>query len=104
MIFAGIYFAAKSGRMCAETIVKNSQQGARMIDEADLMEHLREWDGNWLGTLFLFCSTFLVSVWVGSGPGTHRSSVKSVLHEFFVSIIRPNIVPDSPISIQLFNH
>ena len=43
----GIYFAAKSGRMCAETIVKNSQQGSRMIDEADLMEHLREWDGNW---------------------------------------------------------
>ena len=27
--------------MCAETIVKNSKQGARMIDEADLMEHLR---------------------------------------------------------------
>ena len=43
----GIYFTAKSGRMCAETIVKNSQQGSRMIDEADLMEHLREWDGNW---------------------------------------------------------
>lgn len=30
----GIYFAAKSGRMCAETIVKNSKQGVRMIDEA----------------------------------------------------------------------
>ena len=54
MFFTGIYFAAKSGRMCAETIVKNSQQGARMIDEADLMEHLREWDGNWLGTHVLF--------------------------------------------------
>ena len=59
MFFTGIYFAAKSGRMCAETIVKNSQQGACMIDEADLMEHLREWDGNWLGTnvlFLLFCS------------------------------------------------
>lgn len=43
----GIYFAAKSGRMCAETIVKNSKQGVRMIDEADLMEHLREWDGKY---------------------------------------------------------
>eukprot|EP00435_Cladocopium_sp_Y103_P020388 s3188_g5.t1 len=43
----GIYFAAKSGRMCAETIVKNSKQGSRMIDEADLMEHLREWDGKY---------------------------------------------------------
>ena len=29
----GIYFAAKSGRMCAKTIIKNSKQGARMIDE-----------------------------------------------------------------------
>ena len=27
----GIYFAAKSGRMCAETIVKNSMQGG-MVD------------------------------------------------------------------------
>ena len=43
----GIYFAAKSGRMCAETIAKNSKQGSRMIDEADLMEHLREWDGKY---------------------------------------------------------
>ncbi|CAL1157872.1 unnamed protein product [Cladocopium goreaui] len=43
----GIYFAAKSGRMCAKTIVKNSKQGVRMIDEADLMEHLREWDGKY---------------------------------------------------------
>ena len=43
----GIYFAAKSGRMCAETIVKNSQQGVRMIDEADLMEHIREWDSKY---------------------------------------------------------
>ena len=71
MFLTGIYFAAKSGRMCAETIVKNSQQGARMIDEADLMEHLREWDGNWLGTnvlFLLFCSwkvfffTFLLDI------------------------------------------
>ncbi|CAE7238899.1 CHLP [Symbiodinium natans] len=43
----GIYFAAKSGRMCAETIVKNSKNGVRMIDEADLMEHIREWDSKY---------------------------------------------------------
>ena len=43
----GIYFAAKSGRMCAETIVKNSKSGVRMIDEADLMEHIREWDSKY---------------------------------------------------------
>ena len=57
----GIYFAAKSGRMCAETIVKNSKQGSRMIDEADLMEHLREWDGNLVcfETCFPWCFVYL---------------------------------------------
>merc|ERR550537_1371677 len=43
----GIYFAAKSGRMCAETIVKASKNGTRMIDKADLMQHIREWDGKY---------------------------------------------------------
>eukprot|EP00931_Biecheleriopsis_adriatica_P048229 TRINITY_DN2786_c0_g1_i2.p1 TRINITY_DN2786_c0_g1~~TRINITY_DN2786_c0_g1_i2.p1 ORF type:complete len:543 (-),score=161.03 TRINITY_DN2786_c0_g1_i2:179-1807(-) len=43
----GIYFAAKSGRMCAETIVKASEGGKRMIDQADLMQHIREWDGKY---------------------------------------------------------
>mmetsp|Transcript_39304 Transcript_39304/g.87860 ORF Transcript_39304/g.87860 Transcript_39304/m.87860 type:complete len:515 (-) Transcript_39304:53-1597(-) len=46
----GIYFAAKSGRMCAETIVKSSKSGVRMIDEADLMEHIREWDAKYGAT------------------------------------------------------
>ena len=48
----GIYFAAKSGRMCADTTVENSKQGSRMIDGADLMEYLREWDGNLVKGLF----------------------------------------------------
>jgi geranylgeranyl diphosphate/geranylgeranyl-bacteriochlorophyllide a reductase len=43
----GIYFAAKSGRMCAERIVTNSEGGTRMIDQADLMEYIREWDGKY---------------------------------------------------------
>ena len=57
----GIYFAAKSGRMCAETIVKNSKQGSGMIDEADLMEHLREWDGNFVcfEKCFPWCFVYL---------------------------------------------
>lgn len=32
----------------ATSEVKSSKQGVRMIDQADLMEHLREWDGKWL--------------------------------------------------------
>merc|ERR1719226_306549 len=40
----GIYFAAKSGRMCAEAIVDKSAQGARMIGERDLRVYLNKWD------------------------------------------------------------
>ena len=40
----GIYFAAKSGRMCAETIVEASQGGQKMPTEQDLRQYLRRWD------------------------------------------------------------
>ena len=40
----GIYFAAKSGRMCAETIVEISNAGARIPTEADLKLYLKRWD------------------------------------------------------------
>ncbi|MEM8602503.1 MAG: geranylgeranyl reductase [Cyanobacteria bacterium P01_H01_bin.121] len=40
----GIYFAAKSGRMCAETIVEVSNNGQRIPSEADLKLYLQRWD------------------------------------------------------------
>ncbi len=40
----GIYFAAKSARMCAETIVAASNNGQRVPTEADLKVYLKEWD------------------------------------------------------------
>jgi geranylgeranyl reductase len=40
----GIYFAAKSGRMCAETIVEFSNKGARIPTEDDLKVYLKRWD------------------------------------------------------------
>ncbi|KKI98732.1 geranylgeranyl reductase [Prochlorothrix hollandica] len=40
----GIYFAAKSGRMCAETIVEMSEQGAKVPSERDLKVYLKRWD------------------------------------------------------------
>jgi len=40
----GIYFAAKSARMCAETIVEFSQKGDRVPTEADLKVYLKRWD------------------------------------------------------------
>jgi geranylgeranyl reductase len=40
----GIYFAAKSGRMCAETIVEYSNNGQRVPTEDELKVYLKRWD------------------------------------------------------------
>lgn len=40
----GIYFAAKSGRMCAETIVELTNSGARIPTEDDLKVYIKRWD------------------------------------------------------------
>ncbi len=40
----GIYFAAKSGRMCAEAIVEAANGGARIPTERDLKVYLNRWD------------------------------------------------------------
>jgi geranylgeranyl diphosphate/geranylgeranyl-bacteriochlorophyllide a reductase len=40
----GIYFAAKSGRMCAEQIVESSSSGSRIPTEQDLKKYLKKWD------------------------------------------------------------
>ncbi|GAV64075.1 Pyr_redox_2 domain-containing protein [Cephalotus follicularis] len=61
----GIYFAAKSGRMCGEAIVKASQGGDCMVNECDLMRgYLREWDNKYLST-FRFLD-LLQNVFYGS--------------------------------------
>lgn len=40
----GIYFAAKSARMCAETIVEASNNGQRVPTERELKGYLKRWD------------------------------------------------------------
>ncbi len=40
----GIYFAAKSGRMCAEEIVEASNKGKKIPSEQDLKKYLKKWD------------------------------------------------------------
>ena len=40
----GIYFAAKSGRMCAEQIVEDSKRGEIIPSENDLKKYLQKWD------------------------------------------------------------
>ena len=40
----GIYFAAKSARMCAETLVETTNGGQRIPTEGDLKLYLKRWD------------------------------------------------------------
>eukprot|EP00929_Paragymnodinium_shiwhaense_P022023 TRINITY_DN1419_c0_g4_i1.p1 TRINITY_DN1419_c0_g4~~TRINITY_DN1419_c0_g4_i1.p1 ORF type:complete len:562 (+),score=173.47 TRINITY_DN1419_c0_g4_i1:66-1688(+) len=49
----GIYFAAKSGRMVAEMIAYRSENGARMVTQSDLEDHLAQWDANYGPTYFV---------------------------------------------------
>ncbi|KAF7121023.1 hypothetical protein RHSIM_Rhsim13G0167100 [Rhododendron simsii] len=64
----GIYFAAKSGRLCGEAIVKASEGGERMIEEEDLKrEYLKVWDANYI-TTFRFLD-LLQRVFYGSNAG-----------------------------------
>ncbi|KAF3443984.1 hypothetical protein FNV43_RR13674 [Rhamnella rubrinervis] len=61
----GIYFAAKSGRMCGEAIVRASDGGDRMIGERDLRrEYLKEWDAMYVN-MFRFLD-LLQNVFYGS--------------------------------------
>ncbi|XP_074294994.1 uncharacterized protein LOC141622874 [Silene latifolia] len=61
----GIYFAAKSGRMCGKAIVEASEGGTRMVNEADLKrEYLRKWDAEFK-TTFRFLD-LLQKVFYGS--------------------------------------
>ena len=49
----GIYFAAKSGRMCAEMIVARSENGAKVPTEADLKAYIKKWDKEYGITYFV---------------------------------------------------
>lgn len=64
----GIYFAAKSGRVCGNAVVKASEGGDKMIDEGDLRrEYLKEWDAKYVNT-FRFLD-LLQRVFYGSNAG-----------------------------------
>ncbi|XP_073147131.1 geranylgeranyl diphosphate reductase, chloroplastic-like [Henckelia pumila] len=63
----GIYFAAKSGRMCAEAIVKGSENGKRMIGESDLRVYLQKWDKTYWPTYKVL--DLLQKVFYRSNPG-----------------------------------
>lgn len=48
----GIYFAAKSGRMCAEVIVERSGNGQKVPTEKDLKDFMKKWNKEY-GTTYL---------------------------------------------------
>merc|ERR1712060_560060 len=49
----GIYFAAKSGRMCAQSVVERSESGTRMIDDRDLYDYINKFDAKYGPTYFV---------------------------------------------------
>ncbi|KAL3814774.1 hypothetical protein ACJIZ3_016042 [Penstemon smallii] len=64
----GIYFAAKSGRMCGEAIVRASENGEKTIGEGDLKrEYLKKWDNEYFCT-FKFLD-MLQRIFYGSNAG-----------------------------------
>lgn len=64
----GIYFAAKSGKICGEAIVRASENGKKMILEQDLRrEYLRKWDDEYFST-FKFLDV-LQKVFYGNDAG-----------------------------------
>ncbi|XP_068663506.1 geranylgeranyl diphosphate reductase, chloroplastic-like [Aristolochia californica] len=64
----GIYFAAKSGRICGEAIVRASEKGQKMICEEDLKrEYLRRWDDEYVATFRVL--DLLQRVFYGSNAG-----------------------------------
>ncbi|XP_010045145.2 geranylgeranyl diphosphate reductase, chloroplastic [Eucalyptus grandis] len=91
----GIYFAAKSGRMCGEGIVKASEGGARMVGEEDLRrEYLRQWDDRYVSTyrvLDLLEKVFYGSNWgreamveLCGGEYVQRVSLESYMYKRLV--------------------
>jgi geranylgeranyl reductase len=98
----GIYFAAKSGRMCAETIVELSNAGQRIPTEADLKQYIRRWDRQY-GTTYKVLD-LLQTVFYRS-DATREAFVemcddKDVQRLTFDSYLYKTVVPANPL-VQL---
>lgn len=98
----GIYFAAKSGRMCAETIVEFAKDGKRIPTEEDLKVYLKRWDRTY-GTTYKVLD-LLQSVFYRS-DATREAFVEmcadvDVQKLTFDSYLYKTVVPANPI-VQL---
>ncbi|TQD79945.1 hypothetical protein C1H46_034498 [Malus baccata] len=94
----GIYFAAKSGRMCAEAIVEGSENGKRMVNEADLRTYLEKWDKTYWPTYKVL--DVLQKVFYRSNPA-REAFVEMCADEYvqkmtFDSYLYKRVVPGNP--------
>ncbi|XP_019199926.1 PREDICTED: geranylgeranyl diphosphate reductase, chloroplastic [Ipomoea nil] len=95
----GIYFAAKSGRMCAEAIVEGSENGKRMVDESDLRKYLEKWDKTYWPTYKVL--DVLQKVFYRSNPA-REAFVEMCADEYvqkmtFDSYLYKKVAPGNPI-------
>ena len=95
----GIYFAAKSGRMCAEAIVSGSENGTRMVDEGDLAVYLDKWDSKYYATYIVL--DILQKVFYRSNPA-REAFVEMCKDDYvqrmtFDSYLYKTVVPGNPL-------
>ncbi|KAI8528895.1 hypothetical protein RHMOL_Rhmol12G0183200 [Rhododendron molle] len=95
----GIYFAAKSGRMCAEAIVEGSENGKRMVEEGDLRKYLEKWDKTYWPTYKVL--DVLQKVFYRSNPA-REAFVEMCADEYvqkmtFDSYLYKKVVPGNPL-------
>nr|ADN14428.1 geranylgeranyl reductase [Gloeothece verrucosa PCC 7822] len=95
----GIYFAAKSARMCAETIVETSNGGQRIPTEDDLKLYLKRWDKKY-GMTYLVLD-ILQRVFYRSDAAreafVEMCSDKDVQRLTFDSYLYKTVVPANPL-------
>ncbi|MEI8249567.1 MAG: geranylgeranyl reductase [Synechococcus sp. ELA057] len=94
----GIYFAAKSGRMCAEEIVAASKGGSTVPSEADLKQYLRKWDRKYGATYKVL--EILQNVFYSNDPAreafVEMCDDKDVQRLTFDSYLYKRVVPVNP--------
>ena len=95
----GIYFAAKSARMCAETIVETTNGGQRIPTEDDLKLYIKQWDKKY-GMTYLVLD-LLQRVFYRSDPAreafVEMCSDKDVQRLTFDSYLYKTVVPANPL-------
>eukprot|EP01025_Chloroclados_australasicus_P047435 TRINITY_DN5310_c0_g1_i1.p1 TRINITY_DN5310_c0_g1~~TRINITY_DN5310_c0_g1_i1.p1 ORF type:complete len:475 (-),score=76.51 TRINITY_DN5310_c0_g1_i1:143-1375(-) len=95
----GIYFAAKSGRMCAEAIVAASKNGSVMVGESAIRDYLDKWDRKYWTTYKVL--DILQKVFYRSNPS--REAFVEMCEDSYVqkmtfdSYLYKTVVPGNPL-------